>query len=145
MPHLVPQDGHADQLLAHLGGTQGGLAGRCVCVSKRIRSSECVCVLLSVCVFPSVCVHVIFVCVCAHVICVCSHHDGLLHQSVAVLTHVLEDLVGSVVPGGGGGLGRHGQRIDQSLRNKTANQRGIDTKTLSPSCLHLVCIICNSS
>lgn len=40
------------------------------------------------------------------------YHDGLLHQSVAVLAHVLQDLVGSVVSGRGGGLGGHGQRVD---------------------------------
>lgn len=42
----------------------------------------------------------------------CIYHDGLLDQSVAVLTHVLQDLISSVMAGGGGGLGRHGQRVD---------------------------------
>lgn len=52
----------------------------------------------------------------------CQYHDGLLHQCVAVLAHVLQDLVGGVVPGRGGGLGGHSQRVDQSLRasNSTA-------------------------
>lgn len=43
------------------------------------------------------------------------YHDGLLNQSVAVFTHVLQDLVSSVVAGCGGGLGGHSQRVDQSL------------------------------
>lgn len=43
------------------------------------------------------------------------YHDGLLNQSVAVFTHVLQDLVSSIVAGCGGGLGGHSQRVDQSL------------------------------
>lgn len=40
------------------------------------------------------------------------YHDGLLHQRVAVLAHVLQDLVGCIVPGRGGGLGGYSQRVD---------------------------------
>lgn len=43
------------------------------------------------------------------------YHDGLLDQSVAVFTHVLQDLVSSVVSGCGGGFGGHSQWVDQSL------------------------------
>lgn len=35
------------------------------------------------------------------------YHDGLLDQGIAVLTHILQDLVGSIVAGCGGGLGGH--------------------------------------
>lgn len=47
------------------------------------------------------------------------YHDGLLNQSVAVLAHVLQDLVGSIVAGGGGGLGGHRERVDQGLEGNT--------------------------
>lgn len=40
------------------------------------------------------------------------YHDGLLDQSVAVLAHVLQDLISSIMAGGGGRLGSHGQRVD---------------------------------
>lgn len=43
------------------------------------------------------------------------YQDGLLHQRVAVFTHVLQDLVCSIVSGGGCGLGGHSERVDQSL------------------------------
>lgn len=43
------------------------------------------------------------------------YHDGLLNQSVAVFTHVLQDLVSSIVAGCGGGLGGYSQWVDQSL------------------------------
>lgn len=43
------------------------------------------------------------------------YHDGLLNQSVAVFTHVLQDLVSSIVASCGGGLGGHSQWVDQSL------------------------------
>jgi len=44
-----------------------------------------------------------------------SYHNGLLDQGVAVLTHVLQDLVGCIVAGSGGGLGGHSKWINQSL------------------------------
>lgn len=44
-----------------------------------------------------------------------THHHGLLHQGVAVLTHVLQDLVGCVVTGCGRGLRSHGQGVDEGL------------------------------
>lgn len=47
------------------------------------------------------CIHINFI-----------YHDGLLDQSVAVLAHVLQDLVSSIMAGGGGRLGSHGQRVD---------------------------------
>lgn len=50
------------------------------------------------------------------------YHDSLLNQSVAVFTHVLQDLVGSIVAGGGGGLGGHSQRVDQSLEGEQSNR-----------------------
>lgn len=43
------------------------------------------------------------------------YHDGLLDQSVAVLAHVLQDLVSSIVAGCCCGFGGHSQRVDQSL------------------------------
>lgn len=49
------------------------------------------------------------------------YHDGLLNQSVAVFTHVLQDLVRSIVAGCGGGLGGHSQRVDQSLGGEQSN------------------------
>lgn len=45
------------------------------------------------------------------------YHHGLLDQSVAVFTHVLQDLVSSIVAGCGGGLGGHSQGVDQSLES----------------------------
>ena len=45
-----------------------------------------------------------------------THHHGLLHQRVAVFAHVLQDFVGCVVPGRGGGLGGHCQRVDEGLK-----------------------------
>lgn len=48
----------------------------------------------------------------------CYHH-GLLNQSVAVFTHVLQDLVRSIVAGCGGRLGSHSQWVDQSLQKNT--------------------------
>lgn len=45
----------------------------------------------------------------------CVYHDGLLNQSVAVFTHVLQDFVSSIVAGGGGRLGGHSEWVDQSL------------------------------
>ena len=43
------------------------------------------------------------------------YHHGLLNQSVAVFTHVLQDLVSSIVARCSGGLGGHSQRVDQCL------------------------------
>lgn len=45
----------------------------------------------------------------------CLYHHGLLNQSVAVFTHVLQNFVSSVVACRGGGLGGHSQWVDQSL------------------------------
>ena len=45
-----------------------------------------------------------------------THQHGLLDQGVAVLTHVLEHLVGGGVAGGDTRLAGHGERVDQGLR-----------------------------
>lgn len=56
-------------------------------------------------------------------LCVCafawSYHDGLLNQCVTVLTHVLQDFIGSIVASCSGRLGGHSQWVDQSLQTHT--------------------------
>lgn len=47
-----------------------------------------------------------------------THHHGLLDQGVAVLTHVLQNLVGCVVPGCRGRLRSHCQGVDEGLRER---------------------------
>ena len=43
------------------------------------------------------------------------HHHGLVDQTLAVLLHLVQDLVGGVPPGCSVGLAGHSQRIDESL------------------------------
>lgn len=50
-----------------------------------------------------------------------THHHGLLDQGVAVLTHVLQNLVGCVVAGCGCGLRSHSQGVDEGLRQTQRN------------------------
>lgn len=61
------------------------------------------------------------------------YHDSLLNQSVAVFTHVLQDLVSSIVAGCGGGLGGHSQRVDQSLEGEQSNSH-----SSWESCFHVI-------
>ncbi len=50
------------------------------------------------------------------------YHNGLLHQSTAVLPHVLQDLLSSCFPALILTLSGHSQSIDQSLRKNKLEQ-----------------------
>ena len=52
------------------------------------------------------------------------HHDGLLYQGTAVLSHVLEDHLGRLLPHWTRGLGGDHRWVDQSLGDGGRGERG---------------------
>lgn len=56
-----------------------------------------------------------------------------------MLAHVLQDLVGCIVPGRGGGLGGYSQRVDQSLEGSSrggVNQQRLYVAPGKQTCIH---------
>lgn len=60
-----------------------------------------------------------------------TYHHGLLDQRVAVLTHVLQDLVGCIVTGCGGRLRSHCQGVDEGLSKQRNTCKGEPPKQQS--------------